>query len=70
MQQEHHGYVISKDLSDINGNQSSLIQETKNKAKVSVSYVFELSDESPVEVLIGEPTADQTTIVVAIKILC
>lgn len=51
-----------KDLSDINGNQSSLIQETKNKAKVSVSYVFELNDESPVEVLIDEPTVDQTTI--------
>lgn len=50
------------DLSDINGNQASLIQEIKNKTTISVSYVFELNDESPVEVLICEPTADQTII--------
>lgn len=50
------------DLSDINGNESTLIEEVKDGASLSVSYVFELTDESDVEVLVSEPTADQTTI--------
>lgn len=50
------------DCTDINGDESSLIVEVKNGASVEVSYVFELADESEVEVLIGTPTADQDTI--------
>lgn len=50
------------DCTDINGDESSLITEVKNGASVDVSYVFELADESEVEVLIGTPTADQDTI--------
>lgn len=50
------------DVSDINGADASLIQEVKNGASVNVSYQFKLEDESPVEVLVGEPTADQETI--------
>ena len=50
------------DASDINGDEASLIQEVKDGQSLSVTYVFVLDDDSPVEVLIGEPTADQTTI--------
>lgn len=50
------------DVSNINGDQASLIQEVKSSQPVTVSYVFTLTDRSEVEVLIGEPTADQTTI--------
>lgn len=50
------------DYTDINGDESSLITEVKNGASVDVSYVFKLTDESEVEVLIGTPTADQDTI--------
>ena len=50
------------DASDINGDEASLIQEVKDGRSISVTYVFVLDDDSPVEVLIGEPTADQTTI--------
>lgn len=50
------------DISNINGDESSLIQEIKNGSSISVTYVFKLVDESEVEVLVGEPTADQTTI--------
>lgn len=50
------------DASDINGDEASLIQEVKDGQSISVTYVFVLDDDSPVEVLIGEPTADQTTI--------
>ena len=39
-----------------------MIQEVKDGQSISVTYVFVLDDDSPVEVLIGEPTADQTTI--------
>ena len=42
--------------------EASLIQEVKDGRSISVTYVFVLDDDSPVEVLIGEPTADQTTI--------
>lgn len=48
--------------SDINGNEASLIKEIKNGETIHVSYVFKLKDDSKVEVLIGEPTADQITI--------
>lgn len=34
----------------------------KNNTTISVSYIFESNDESPIEVLIGEPTAEQKTI--------
>lgn len=50
------------DISDINGDEASLIQEVKDGQCVSVNYVFILDDDSEVEILIGEPTADQTTI--------
>lgn len=50
------------DCTDINGDESNLIVEVKNGASVEVSYVFELADESEVEVLIGTPTANQDTI--------
>jgi len=50
------------DASDINGDEASLIEEVKNGQSTMVTYVFVLDDDSPVEVLIGEPTADQTTI--------
>lgn len=50
------------DASDINGDEASLIQEVKDGQSISVTYVFVLDDDSPVEILIGEPTADQTTI--------
>lgn len=50
------------DASDINGDEASLIQEVKDGQSISVTYVFVLDDDSPVDVLIGEPTADQTTI--------
>lgn len=51
-----------EEISNINGDESSLIQEIKNGSSISVTYVFKLVDESEVEVLVGEPTADQTTI--------
>ncbi len=51
-----------EDCSDINGAEANLIQEVKNGATLEVSYVFKLVDDSEVEVLVGEPTADQTTI--------
>lgn len=50
------------DVSDINGDQNSLIQEVKDGASLSVTYLFELTDESDIEVLVGEPTAEQKTI--------
>lgn len=50
------------DCTDINGDESSLAVEVKNGASIDVAYVFELTDESEVEVLIGTPTADQDTI--------
>ena len=50
------------DISNINGDEVSLIQEVKNGASIGVTYVFVLDDDSEVEVLIGEPTADQTTV--------
>ena len=51
-----------KDVSDVNGDQAALIKEIKNGQSLEVTYVFELEDTSPVEVLVGEPTADMTTI--------
>lgn len=50
------------DVSDINGDESSLIQEVKDSQSISVEYAFILDDDSEVEILIGEPTADQLTI--------
>lgn len=50
------------DVSDINEGEAALIREIKKGESLSVTYVFELVDESAVEVLIGEPTADQVTI--------
>lgn len=51
-----------EDVSNINDGEAALIREIKNGETIEVSYVFELEDESAVEVLVGEPTADQTTI--------
>jgi hypothetical protein len=50
------------EVSDINGTEAALIQEAQTGNSIKVSYLFQLSDTSEVEVLIGEPTADQTTI--------
>ena len=40
----------------------NLTTEVKDGQSISVIYYFELADNSEVEVLIGEPTADQTTV--------
>ena len=50
------------EISDINGSESELIKEIKTGESLDVSYLYELSDNSDVEILIGEPTADETTI--------
>lgn len=50
------------DISDINGKQAALIHEIKNGQTIDVTYAFKLEDKSAVEILIGEPTAAQTTI--------
>ncbi len=50
------------DVSDINGEEAVLIQETANGASLSVHYVFLLSDTSPVEVKVCTPTAEQNVI--------
>lgn len=50
------------DVSNVNLGEATLIQAIKNGQSIDVSYVFELVDLSEVEILIGEPTADQTTI--------
>ena len=50
------------DASDINGDQAELIREIKNDETIEVTYVFELQNDSDVEVVVGEPTADMTTI--------
>lgn len=54
------------DISDINGDEATLIKEVKNGQSISVSYVFELSDDSPVEILVCTPTADEKTIAKAV----
>lgn len=54
--------VEMNDLSDINGSEESLVREIKNGQSLSVSFVFELTDDSEVEVLIGTPTADMETV--------
>ncbi len=51
-----------EDCTDINGDEAALSQEIKNGASLDVAYMFILEDESPVEVLVGEPTAEQKTI--------
>lgn len=50
------------EISDINGSESELIKEIQTGKSLDVSYLYELSDNSDVEILIGEPTADETTI--------
>lgn len=50
------------DVSDINGNEAVLIQEVKNGKSLTVQYVFELADDSPVEVFVRTPTADTENI--------
>ncbi len=50
------------DVSDINGEEAVLIQETANGANLSVQYAFLLSDTSPVEVKVCTPTAEQNVI--------
>ncbi len=50
------------DLSDINGNEKSLTSEIKDGQSIPVAFVFELTDNSPVVVLIGTPVADSETI--------
>jgi len=54
------------DLSDINGSEAALIQEVKNGKSLSISYVFELTDESPVEVFVCTPTASEEHIAKAV----
>ena len=50
------------DISNVNLGEAALIQALKNGQSLEVSYIFELADLSEVEILIGEPTADQTSI--------
>lgn len=50
------------ECSDINGDEEALIREIKDGQSLEVYFVFKLSDESEVEVLIGTPTADMDTI--------
>lgn len=54
------------DLSDINGSEAVLVKEVKNGKSLSVSYVFELTTESPVEVTVCSPTADEQVIAKAV----
>lgn len=51
-----------QDISDINGKEASLIQEVKDGNSLTVSYLFELTDSSDVEVLVCAPTADADTL--------
>ena len=48
-----------EDCSDINEGEKSLITEVKNGNSVSVCYAFALTDDSPVEVLVCTPTAEE-----------
>lgn len=50
------------DVSDINGNEAVLIQEVKAGESLSVHYLFEINDNSEVEVQICTPTAEQNVI--------
>ena len=50
------------DYSDINGSEESLTREIKNGKSLEVSFVFELQDDSQVEILVGTPTADMETV--------
>lgn len=50
------------DISDINGAEAGLIQEVKEGKTVQVSYLFELSDSSDVEVVVCTPTANEDVI--------
>lgn len=50
------------DLSDINGSEAVLVKAVKNGKSLSVSYVFELNNESPVEITVCTPTADEQVI--------
>lgn len=54
------------EVSNINGDEASLIREVKDGASLSVCYVFELDDESPVEVLVCTPTASEEIIAKAV----
>ena len=50
------------ELSDINGEEANLIKEVRNGQSLEVTFVFELSDSSKVDVLVRTPTADTVTI--------
>lgn len=58
----YQGNTELTDVSDINGEEAVLIQETANGASLSVQYAFQLSDSSPVEVKVCTPTAEQNVI--------
>ena len=49
-------------LSDINGDEAALIQEARSGVSLDVAYLFALPDVSPVEVTIGEPTAEEAVV--------
>lgn len=51
-----------KEITDVSTVDESVTQEVKNGQSIDVLYTFELKDSSKVEVLIGEPTSDETTI--------
>ncbi len=54
------GGVSLEDVSDINGDEASLIKEVKDGASVDVSYKFKLdNDEDEIEIMAVTPTADQ-----------
>ena len=54
--------IEQMDISDINGDEQTLIREVKNGQSLQVSYKFELTDNSPVEILVCTPTADEEII--------
>ncbi len=52
--------VELEDGSDINGADADLIKEVRNGAEIAVTYRFVLNGRSDVQVLICEPTANET----------
>lgn len=50
------------DVSDINGEEATLIQSVKDGASLQIQYVFELIDSGDVDVKVYTPTADEVLI--------
>ena len=54
--------VEQTNISNINGSEEALIKEIKDGQSLQVSYVFELTTDSPVEILVCTPTANEEII--------